>query len=124
MWAKKRFQGILKSTENASRDRAMPPIVCISIWRPLMKLENYKRSQGAMKIPSQKTGSPFRELLVKEFNVIVRLEREPYLGVGTNHCLGDIGGNRKGYKSDSVNRASGSLILLSLQISSYADTPL
>ena len=102
----------------------MPTIVCISVWRPSTKLEDYKRLHEAKEIPSKKTGSPFREPLVKKFNAIVRLEREAYLGVDYDHRIDDIGGYWKGYKSDGVTRASGSLNLLFLQISSYADTPL
>ena len=40
-----------------------------------MNIEDYKLLQEAMVIPSQGTGSPFRNLLVKMFNAIVQLER-------------------------------------------------
>ena len=41
-----------------------------------MKLEDHKRLHEAMEIPSQGTGSPFRDLLEKMFDEIVRLVRE------------------------------------------------
>ena len=77
-----------------------------------------------MEIPSQKTGSPFRDLLGKKFDVIVRLEREAYLGMDPDHRLGDICGYRKSYNSDGVTRASDSLNLQPLQISNYVNMPL
>ena len=40
-----------------------------------MNLEDYKQLHEALEIPSQGTGSPYRELLEKMFDEIVQLER-------------------------------------------------
>ena len=46
-----------------------------------MNLEDYKRLHEALEIPSQGTDSPYRELLEKMFEVVIRLEREAVLGM-------------------------------------------
>ena len=50
-----------------------------------MNLEDYKRLHEALEIPSQGTGSPYREMLEKMFKVIIRLEREAVLGMNYDH---------------------------------------
>ena len=72
---------------------------------------------------SRKTFSS-RELFEQLFDMIVRLDHEAYFGVDSGHSLGDIGGNRNGYKPSGVTNASDSLNLLSSEISRFLDTPL
>lgn len=56
--------------------------------------------------------------------ILVRLDREAYLGVGYDHCVGEVCGYRKGCNPTSVQNASCSSNLLRLQMSNSVDTPL
>ena len=70
-----------------------------------MNLEDYKRLHEAMEVPSQGTGSPFRDLLEKMFDEIVRLERESTRGVSCGHRAGSNRVYGNGYKPDGVPNA-------------------
>ena len=57
-------------------------------------------------------------------DMVFRLDREAFLGVGADHRAGEISGYRNGYNSHSATNASVSLNLLPSQISSSGNTPL
>lgn len=63
----------------------MAPFAYKSIRRLSMNLEDYTRLHAAMDIPTEGTGSLFRELLEKILEVIIRVEREAILGVSNSH---------------------------------------
>lgn len=50
-----------------------------------MNLEVFTRLHAAMDIPTQGTGSLFRELLEKKLEVIIRVEGEAVLRVSNSH---------------------------------------
>lgn len=77
--------------EYASRNQAMPPIVYVSVWRPKMKLEDFKRLHEAMEIPSHGTGPPFMDLLENMFDEIVRLERGATRSLSYDQQVGENG---------------------------------
>ena len=71
-----------------------------------MNLEDYKRLNETMEIPSQGTGSSFRELLEKMFKVIIRLEREAVLGMNYNHRVGQNVSYTISFKLDELSKSS------------------
>ena len=85
-----------------------------------MNLEDFKRLHEAMEVPSQGMGSPFRDLLEKMFNEIVRLERESTRGVSYDQR----GGENGIYKPNGISRPSGTLNGLVSSEPSPVDTPL
>ena len=89
-----------------------------------MNLEDYKRLHEAMEVPSQGTGSPFRDLLEKMFDEIVRLERESTRGVSYDHRVGDSVSYTNSYKQNGISRPSGTLNGLVSSELSPVDTPL
>ena len=74
-----------------------------------MNLENCKRLHEALEIPSQGTGSPYRELLEKMLEVVIRLEREAVLGMNYDHRAGQNGSYTNSFKSDGISKTSGTL---------------
>ena len=70
-----------------------------------MNLEDYKRLNETMEIPSQGTGSSFRELLEKMFKVIIRLEREAVLGMNYNHRVGQNVFYTNNFKLDELSKS-------------------
>ena len=89
-----------------------------------MNLEDYKRLHEAMEVTSQGTGSPFRDLLEKMFNEIVRLERESTRGVNYDHRVGDSVSYTNSNKLNRISRPSGTLNGLVSSEPSPVDTPL
>ena len=89
-----------------------------------MSIEDYKRHLDAQALQSHGKLSPSRELLEQLIDMVFRLDREAYLGGGTDHRAGDISGYRLGYNPDDATNASCSLNLQPSQISSSVNTPL
>ena len=89
-----------------------------------MKREEYKRLHEVMEVLSQGTGSPFRGLLKKMFDEIVRLEREATRGVNYDHSGGDNVSYANSYKPNGKSRPSGTLSGLVSSEPSPVDTPL
>ena len=87
-----------------------------------MNLEDYKRLHEALEIPSQGTGSPFRELLEKMFEVVIRLEREAVLGMNYDHRVGRNGSYANSFKSDGISKTSGTLNRLVSDVPYPVDT--
>ena len=101
--AKQRSQGILRSPENASRDHSLTKLL-----RGLsMSIEDYKRHLDTTALHSDERLSPFWELLERLFDMVVRLDREAYHGVDSDHRAGDIGGYSNGYIPVGATNASG-----------------
>ena len=69
-----------------------------------MNLEDYKRLHEALEIPSQETGSPYRELLEKMFEVVIRLEREALLGMNYDHRASQNGSYTNSFKSEGISK--------------------
>ena len=89
-----------------------------------MNLEDYNRLHEALEIPSQGTGSSFRELIEKMFEVVIRLEREAVLGMNYDHRVGQNGSNANSFKSDGISKTSGTLNRLVSDVPNPVDTPL
>ena len=89
-----------------------------------MNLEDSKRLHEALVIPSQGTGSPFRELLEKMFEVVIRLDRESVLGMNYDHRAGQNGGYTNSFKSYGISMISGTLNRLDSDVPNFIDTPL
>ena len=77
-----------------------------------MSIEDYKRHLDAQALQSHGKLSPSRELLEQLIDMVFRLDREVYLGVGADHRAGDISCYRHGYNPDGATNASGSLSTL------------
>ena len=88
-----------------------------------MSIEDYKRHLDAQALQSHGKLSPVRELLEQLIDMVFRLDREAYLGVGADHRAGDISGYRNGYNPDGATNASYSLNLFPSQIFSSVNTP-
>lgn len=56
--------------------------------------------------------------------MVVRLDREAYLGVGADYRAGDMSGYRNGYNPDGATNASGSFNLRPSQRFRSVNTPL
>ena len=67
-----------------------------------MKLDDHKRLHEAMEIPSKITGSPFKYLLEKMFNVIERLKRETTREVNYDNQVGGSMQIPQGWKVSST----------------------
>lgn len=65
-----------------------------------------------MEIPSQGTGSPYRERLEKMFEVVIRLEPEASPEMNYDHRAGENGGLTNSYKSEGVSQMFGTLTRL------------
>ena len=89
-----------------------------------MNLEDYKRLHEALEIPSQGTGSPYRELLEKMLEVVIRLEREAVLGMNYDHRSGQNGSYTNSLKSEGISKTSGTLNRLVSDVPNPVDTPL
>ena len=89
-----------------------------------MNTEDYKRLHEALEIPSQGTGSPYREMLEKMFEVDIRLEREAVLEMNYDHRAGRIGSYTNSFKSEGISKTSGTLNLLVSDVPNPVDTPL
>ena len=89
-----------------------------------MNLEDYKRLHEAMEIPSQGTGSPYRELLEKMFEVVIRLERETVLVMNYDHRAGQNGSYTNRFKSEGLSKTSGKSNRLVSDVPNPVDTPL
>ena len=89
-----------------------------------MSIEDYKCHLDAQALQSHGKLSPSRELLEQLIDMVFRLEREVYLGVGADHRAGDISGYRHGYNPDGATNASCSFNLLPSQISGSVKLPL
>ena len=89
-----------------------------------MNLEDYKRFHKALEIPSQGTGSPYRELLEKMFEVVIRLEREAVPGMYYDHRAGRNGSYTNRFKSEGISKTSGTLNRLVSDVPDPVDTPL
>ena len=89
-----------------------------------MNLEDYKRLHEAMELRSQGTGSPYRELLEKIFEVVIRLECEAVLGMNYEHQAGQNGRYTNSFKSEGKSKTSGMLNRLVSDVPNPVDTPL
>ena len=89
-----------------------------------MSIEDYKRPLDAQALQFHGKLFPSRELLEQLIDIVFRLDREVYLGVGADHRAGGVSGYRHGYNPDGTTNASGSLNLLPSQRSSSVNTPL
>ena len=75
-----------------------------------MCIEDYKRHIDAQALQSHGKLSPSKELLEKLFVIVVRLDREVYLGVGADHGAGDSHSNElsKTTSANTFNNSSSS----------------
>ena len=89
-----------------------------------MNLEDYKRLHEALEIPSQGTGSPYRELLEKMFEVIIRLEREAVLGMKHDHRADRNGSYTNSFKSEGISKTFCTLNRLVSDEPNPVDTPI
>ena len=89
-----------------------------------MNLEDCEWLYEAVEIPSQRTGSPFKELLEKMFEVMIRLERKAVLGINDNHLVSPSGSYTNSFNSDVLSKTSGTLNRLASDVPSPVDTPL
>ena len=89
-----------------------------------MNIEDYKRLHEAMEIPSQGTGSPYRELLEKMFKVVIRLERQANPEMNYDHQAGENGSFTNSYKSEGVSQLSGTLNRLVSDVPNPTDSSL
>ena len=89
-----------------------------------MNIEVYGQLHEPMEIPSQGTGSSFRELLKKMFEVVFRLIREATRGVNYVRRVVDNGSYTESYKSEGVTKPYGNSTWLVSYVPMPFDTPL
>ena len=69
-----------------------------------MKLEDYNRQQNAMELRSYGKHSPFTEPLEHLIDMLVRLDREAYLGIGFDQRVDEVCDYRNGYNPPEYQR--------------------
>ena len=87
-----------------------------------MSIKDFKRQLDAKELQSYGKHSPAGEMLEQLIDTLVRLDREAYVGVGNDHRVSDVSGNRNGYNPTSVTHVSCSMNSMASQVSSSAET--